>query len=604
MKRIFTLLVCAFLFTMVMGQAPTAVVKKATVSPVIDGEVDAVWADANVYNIDKPYKNENPTVGASGTTTWQALWDDKGVYVLLKVNDNVWAPVYAGTVTGADYKYDHPEIYFDTNYVLKDGKGPQTDANGNGNGHYQFAPHPIKDSISGGEASSTGANGARFSYNVTDPAYMVEYFIPFTKLINGDGNMVDKAGEIGFDVTICDNDVPTLVRDREVWANVGNINESWISMDDCGTITLEGAETPIFVDAITLNSGGTITTDNGTLQMVATITPADASNKVVKWTVVNGTGKASIDANGLLKAITNGTVSVKATSTDGMGAEDMKEVVISGQVIDKADIYNSFNLIKNWNFDTNLTGWGNYVDAANMVQPTAAPMVQNGVATMLVGLSTVTTENPRAPWHYQLNQTGLLAEPDMQYVLAFKSWASEEVPAVVDFESGSSITTANGGDQYVRYGTSADIEATNKESEWFYTTPTEAKWFVFHVNFNKMIPTTIQKIQWMLSLSNSTIYIDSVLLVKQTEYDMLATVGIRSLANSISKVYPNPVGDGNTLFVELSKSNTKVAIYNAIGQKLMEKVATGTMAKFNVKSLQKGIYFIRLADGTTQKFIK
>jgi len=105
----------------------------------------------------------------------------------------------------------------------------------------------------------------------------------------------------------------------------------------------------------------------------------------------------------------------------------------------------------------------------------------------------------------------------------------------------------------------------------------------------------------MLSLSNETIHLDSVLVVKSSD---LGTVGTKSIANSINKVYPNPVGDGNTLYVELSSVNAKVAIYNAIGQKLMEKVATRNLVQFNVSSLQKGMYFVKLSDGTTQKFVK
>jgi len=203
-------------------------------------------------------------------------------------------------------------------------------------------------------------------------------------------------------------------------------------------------------------------------------------------------------------------------------------------------------------------------------------------------------------WHYQFNQTNVGAEANVEYTVKFKSWATASAECILDFESASDITTGNGGDQYVRYGTDPD---TNGSSEWRYTVTTVPGWFTYHVIFDKMIETTIQKIQWMNSLSNETIYLDSVLLVKTEDIEVV-TKNAAQLAKSL-RVYPNPVATSNVLTVELiSAVNTKVAIYNAVGQKMTEKVSTGNVARFDVSSLSRGMYFIRLEDGTTQKFIK
>lgn len=72
----------------------------------------------------------------------------------------------------------------------------------------------------------------------------------------------------------------------------------------------------ISVTAVTVTGAGgatTISVDNGTLQMSAHIDPHDATDQTVVWSVTNGTGSASISATGLLSAITDGTVTVKAT---------------------------------------------------------------------------------------------------------------------------------------------------------------------------------------------------------------------------------------------------------------------------------------------------
>ena len=84
----------------------------------------------------------------------------------------------------------------------------------------------------------------------------------------------------------------------------------------------DGGTTTIPVTGITVTgaSGATaITTDNGTLQLTATILPADATNKTVTWSVVNGTGQATISSTGLVTAVSNGTVTARATANDGSG---------------------------------------------------------------------------------------------------------------------------------------------------------------------------------------------------------------------------------------------------------------------------------------------
>ena len=87
---------------------------------------------------------------------------------------------------------------------------------------------------------------------------------------------------------------------------------------------------------ITVTGAGgatTITTDNGTLQLTATVTPSDATNKTVTWSVINGTGQATINSTGLLTAVSNGTVTARATANDGSGVVGSLVITISGQII-------------------------------------------------------------------------------------------------------------------------------------------------------------------------------------------------------------------------------------------------------------------------------
>lgn len=93
---------------------------------------------------------------------------------------------------------------------------------------------------------------------------------------------------------------------------------------------------PVAVETINVTGAGgatTIETDGGTLQMNAEVLPANATDKSVTWSVTAGTGQATIDQNGLLTAVKNGTVTVKATANDGSGISGTQEITISNQTI-------------------------------------------------------------------------------------------------------------------------------------------------------------------------------------------------------------------------------------------------------------------------------
>jgi len=85
---------------------------------------------------------------------------------------------------------------------------------------------------------------------------------------------------------------------------------------------------------VTGEAGATeITTEGGTLQMIATVEPADATNMAVTWSIILGEDKATIDSGGLLTAAKNGTVTVTATSTDGGNVSGSLNVTITNQPV-------------------------------------------------------------------------------------------------------------------------------------------------------------------------------------------------------------------------------------------------------------------------------
>ena len=75
-----------------------------------------------------------------------------------------------------------------------------------------------------------------------------------------------------------------------------------------------------------------ITANGGSLQMVAAIFPASASQDVV-WSIVPGTGQAGISASGLVTAQSNGTVWARAEAVQDPTMADSLLITISGQTV-------------------------------------------------------------------------------------------------------------------------------------------------------------------------------------------------------------------------------------------------------------------------------
>lgn len=355
----------------------------------------------------------------------------------------------------------------------------------------------------------------------------------------------------------------------------------WVSSDNWepARLIVEYKDVDVYVDKIIVSGAGndnTISTDKGTLQLQTEILPADATAKGVTWELINGTGKAKISKSGKVTAILNGTVTVIAKSVDGGWTESAPfTITISGQNPGLNDLsYINNGIFEN---DGEPTGWryggGDF-------------LVNNGV----LEIKPLAIGNP---WDTDINQN--LEVPyslkDSMFILSVKAWAEIDRSFTIDFEDSNN--------DYNRYGISSDL-TSNGNSEWTFDLTTEPTTYLFHVTFSGMLENTIQSFNFMAGTTEGKVFIDSVFLIPERDYALKS----QKLRSSSFKVYPNPVGDENMLTVEMEANNTKIAIYNAIGQKMMEKISTGNVAKFDVSSLHRGLYFIRLNNGASQKFIK
>jgi len=207
----------------------------------IDGFAEEAWDASQKYPINKNFKSEIPSVNA----TWQAMLDRNYFYVLIEVEDDDHWPGWEAL--GESYMYDMPEIYFDVNKELKDGKGAK-----DGAGHYQFAEGFIENGYDAYfnphiVAGDSIKSGGTFVYSLNKEGYVYEIAVPLSNLKDASGVelSIDDNRRFGFDVTIIDQDEGvTTSRQRCVWSNDGNGNngstdESWNNMDGAGRVFLE-----------------------------------------------------------------------------------------------------------------------------------------------------------------------------------------------------------------------------------------------------------------------------------------------------------------------------------------------------------------------------
>ncbi|MFD1929315.1 S-layer homology domain-containing protein [Sporosarcina siberiensis] len=88
---------------------------------------------------------------------------------------------------------------------------------------------------------------------------------------------------------------------------------------------------PQLIDAIVVSSVGATMYVGESLQFNANVTPINATDQTFSWSVIPGTGAATINADGILVSTQAGTITVQATSHDGSGVVGGKVVTINNR---------------------------------------------------------------------------------------------------------------------------------------------------------------------------------------------------------------------------------------------------------------------------------
>ena len=112
-------------------------------------------------------------------------------------------------------------------------------------------------------------------------------------------------------------------------------------------VVVPASDVIILIESIEITAEeNVITEDRGSLQLTAVITPSNASNRDLVWTVTPS-GLATVSSTGLLTALRNGDVVVRATADDGTAVFAEIEITISGQTTPPPTL--GFNIFNNGN---------------------------------------------------------------------------------------------------------------------------------------------------------------------------------------------------------------------------------------------------------------
>jgi hypothetical protein len=216
-----------------------------------------------------------------------------------------------------------------------------------------------------------------------------------------------------------------------------------------------------------------ITTSGGTLQMVATVYPSTA-NQAVNWSIVPGTGAATISTSGLVTGVTNGTVWAKANAVQDLTMKDSLMITISGQIVlaptvitqpatsvqgTTATLNGSVNA--NGGPTTVTFNWGTSVSYGNTVSATPGT-VTGGTPTPV--LANLTGLQPMTTYHFRcagVNSAGPTNGSDLTFTTC-------QPPAAAGTITGPTSVCQN------QNGVVYSVSAIQYATSYTWTVPTGA----------------------------------------------------------------------------------------------------------------------------------
>lgn len=94
---------------------------------------------------------------------------------------------------------------------------------------------------------------------------------------------------------------------------------------DIGAYEADNPDNPVYVISLKIkseNGSDSISCIGESLKLLTVVEPSYATLKTVTWSVINGTGAATINYSGVVTSISPGSITIRATANDGSGIYD------------------------------------------------------------------------------------------------------------------------------------------------------------------------------------------------------------------------------------------------------------------------------------------
>ena len=348
------------------------------------------------------------------------------------------------------------------------------------------------------------------------------------------------------------------------------------------------------VQSVTVNTENNvpaeITSVAGVLQLEAVVNPAGA-NQTVTWSVVSGSAFASVNAQGLVTAIADGTVTVRATSVADPTKFD--EITITIDAIIEVE---TVTINTQGNVAAEITTPGGTLQLEAIINPLGADQdvtwsVTNGSAYATVsatGLVTATADGTVTVRATSVTDPTKLDEIDIV------------IDTVIEIESLTVVTENNVAAEITTLGGTLQLEAI--------IVPTGASQNVTWSVTNGAGFASVSSTGLVSALANGTATVRATSTEDVSKFDDIdvviigQTLGIDSfIANSV-KVYPNPAT--GTTYIKGSDQIRSIELYSIIGQQLLSKAVYEFDASLDMSSFSAGNYILKINFEGSSKTVK
>jgi len=355
------------------------------------------------------------------------------------------------------------------------------------------------------------------------------------------------------------------------------------------TLSLNILSNLVLLDSLQINpEGGSaiIDQDEGSLQLSCQIYPADATNPNYAWSLISGSGSASIDENGLVSAIENGSVYAVALAQDGSDVSDTLEITITHQITEVENL-----ILNTFGFKDSLA-IGDSIQILSEVLPVDADSQRveilvepvTGMATLnsndyLIGVSS-------GQVRIIGNSTDGFGVSDTLYIeIFYRATLVEYIE--ISTESGDSVIYKLGGKlQLLAY-----VHPQHADN-------TEVTWGIMNLTGQARLIDEF----FVEGLSNGSFLVTahasdtSGVFTSKRFYINDQTVNIISISNDQIILYPNPAKDYIRLMGELS-CPFSVMIFSIMGNLLIRNESHNSDQILDISKLPAGLYIMKIASG-------